>query len=61
MPGSASDVIFKIVTLFLVAMGVMAMFGKLTLPGRKSATQKCKKCGQYKIGKAGCACKKKGR
>ncbi len=28
-----SDVIFKIVTLFLVFMGVLAMFGKLRFPG----------------------------
>ena len=32
MPGSVCDVIVKIVILFLVFMGVMAMFGKLRVP-----------------------------
>ncbi len=34
--GSGSDVIFKIVTLFLVVMVVLAMFGKLRLPGAEA-------------------------
>lgn len=55
-PGSASDVILKIVTLFLVAIGVLAMFGKVNLPGRKAASLKCRKCGRYRIGKAPCDC-----
>ena len=33
--GSGSDVIVKIVILFLVAMGVLAMFGKLRYPGKE--------------------------
>ncbi|MGR3372371.1 hypothetical protein [Pseudooceanicola nanhaiensis] len=51
--------IVKIVILFLVAMGVMAMFGKLRLPrlpGRASA--KCPRCGRHRIGKGPCPCGK---
>lgn len=52
-------VIVKIVTLFLVAMAVLAMFGKLRFPGQKRlAAAKCKHCGKYKIGKGPCACRK---
>ena len=51
--------IFKIVTLFLVFMGVLAMFGKLRFPGQKRlASAKCPKCGRYKIGKGPCSCQK---
>lgn len=61
--------IFKIITLFLVGMAVMAMFGKLKFPkvgpklGRKLGAvtaRKCPKCGSYKIGKGPCHCLKKG-
>jgi hypothetical protein len=49
--------IFKIVTLFLVFMGVLAMFGKITLPGQKRLqSAKCRGCGRYRIGKGPCAC-----
>ncbi len=49
--------IFKIVSLFLVGMGVLAMFGKLTLPGAKRlADAKCRHCGKYSFGKK-CGCK----
>lgn len=51
--------IFKIVTLFLVGMGVLAMFGKLTYPGKKRLqSAKCPKCGRYSIGKGPCPCTK---
>ncbi|MEB8387732.1 hypothetical protein OO012_10865 [Rhodobacteraceae bacterium KMM 6894] len=51
--------IVKIVTLFLVAMGVLAMFGKLRFPGQKRlAAAKCPSCGKFKIGKGPCACRK---
>ncbi|GAA6163682.1 hypothetical protein NBRC116590_13860 [Pelagimonas sp. KU-00592-HH] len=51
--------IFKIVTLFLVGMAVLAMFGKLTYPGKKRLqSAKCPKCGRYKIGKGPCPCTK---
>jgi hypothetical protein len=57
--GSDCDVILKIVTLFLVFMGVLAMFGKLRFPGQKKlASAKCKKCGRYRIGRGPCVCEK---
>lgn len=57
--------IFKIITLFLVGMAVLAMFGKLKVPkiGPKLGSKKvktCAKCGSYKIGKGPCPCRKKG-
>ena len=55
----ASEVIFKIVTLFLVGMGVLAMFGKFTFPGQKKLQNaKCNRCGRFKIGRGPCACVK---
>ena len=57
MPVTASEMIFKIVTLFLVFMGVLAMFGKLRYPGQKRLqSAKCPKCGRFRIGKGPCAC-----
>jgi hypothetical protein len=50
-------VIAKIVVLFLVFMAVLAMFGKLRIPGAKRlASAKCPKCGRYRIGKGPCPC-----
>jgi hypothetical protein len=55
--GTGCDVITKIVVLFLVFMGVLAMFGKLRIPGAKRlANAKCRKCGRYRIGKGPCPC-----
>jgi hypothetical protein len=50
--------IFKIVSLFLIGMGVLAMFGKLRVPYRvKRLTHtKCNGCGKYTFGKP-CDCK----
>lgn len=54
-----SEVIFKIVSLFLVAMAVLAMFGKLKFPGQKKLESvRCPHCGRFKIGKGPCACGK---
>lgn len=51
--------IIKIVSLFLVGMVVLAMFGKLRFPGQKRlAAAKCGKCGKFKIGKGPCPCTK---
>lgn len=54
--------IAKIVVLFLVFMGVLAMFGKLRaprLPGRDKLTPKrCPDCGRFQIGKGPCPCRK---
>ena len=59
MRGLASDVIIKIVTLFLIAMGVLAMFGKLRFPGKaRLQSARCPSCGRYRIGKGPCPCKK---
>ncbi len=62
MRGLAFDVIIKIVSLFLIGMAVLAMFGKLRLPraGRRSSA-KCPACGRYRIGKGPCACGHGGR
>ncbi|MEC7259002.1 MAG: hypothetical protein VXW58_14410 [Pseudomonadota bacterium] len=49
--------ILKIVVLFLVGMGVLAMFGKLRLPGAKRlGSARCPRCNRYRIGKGPCAC-----
>jgi hypothetical protein len=57
----------KVVSLFLIGMLVLAMFGKLRLPKlpkrkpRKTieTAGKCHKCGAYKIGNNPCVCGKK--
>jgi hypothetical protein len=56
-------VIVKIVTLFLIFMVVLAMFGRLRIPGAQqlsklNAAKKCPKCGRFRIGKGPCACQK---
>ena len=59
MPVSASDVIVKIVTIFLIVIAVLAMFGRLRLrlPGLdRRAQAKCPRCGRHKIGKGPCPC-----
>ena len=59
---SGCNVILKAVTLFLIAMGVLAMFGKLRFPGqRRLDSAKCPRCGRFRIGKDHCPCEKKGR
>lgn len=57
---TGSDVISKIILLFLAFIAVLAMFGKFRIPGVKRLTgAKCPKCGRYRIGKGPCACKEK--
>ncbi len=52
---------FKLITLFLVAMMVLAFFGKLRYPGQtRIESMKCPKCGRFRIGSGPCACEKKG-
>lgn len=59
---TGSNVIAKIVALFLVFIAVLGMFGKLRFPGQKRlASAKCPKCGRYRIGKGPCTCKKGGK
>ncbi|WP_238363877.1 hypothetical protein [Mesobacterium pallidum] len=51
--------LFKIITLFLVFMAVLAIFGKLRFPGQKMIAQKrCPNCGRFRIGRGPCACGK---
>ena len=58
-PVLASEMIFKIITLFLVFMAVLAMFGKFRFPGQQRlANAKCRGCGRFRIGKGPCACGK---
>jgi hypothetical protein len=49
--------IIKVISLFLIGMMVLAMFGKLRLPkiGSKKV-KRCKKCGAHLIGKGACDC-----
>jgi len=57
--GSVSDVLFKIVAIFLVVIAVLGIFGKLRVPGaRKLAQKKCPRCGRYRIGRGPCSCGK---
>lgn len=47
----------KIVSLFLVFMAVLAMFGRLRLPSlRRSGRSKCPNCGRPRIGRGPCPC-----
>ncbi len=49
----------KIVTIFLVVIAVLAMFGKLRLllPRRiERLSKRCVGCGRYRIGKGPCPC-----
>lgn len=53
----------KVVSIFLIGMLVLGMFGKLRMPKiglkpRMKATKKCKKCGAYQIGDTPCNCRK---
>nr|WP_083834618.1 hypothetical protein [Oceanicola sp. S124] len=51
--------ILKVVILFLAVMAVLAMFGKLRVPGRPAPRRpggKCPKCGRHRIGKGPCPC-----
>lgn len=49
----------KVVLLFLIFMAVIAMFGRLRLPGgRRRLEAKCPACGRPRIGKGPCACGK---
>ncbi|WP_227445575.1 hypothetical protein [Cognatishimia sp. F0-27] len=51
--------IIKIVSLFLIGMGVLAMFGKWRVPGmQRLADARCKSCGRFRIGKGPCPCGK---
>jgi hypothetical protein len=49
----------KIVSLFLIVILGLAMFGRLRIgggPKRRTGTGKCPKCGRYRIGRGPCPC-----
>ncbi|MGR3757293.1 MAG: hypothetical protein ACU0AT_08735 [Tranquillimonas sp.] len=49
----------KLVSLFLIAMVALAMFGRLRFPGAKRlADLRCRSCGRYRIGRGACPCGK---
>ncbi len=55
----------KIILLFLIAMGALALFGRLRFPGplgkrSKLRPKTCPKCGRHLIGKGDCICSKEG-
>ena len=59
MRGLACDMMFKIVTLFLAFIALIAMFGKLHWLGvKRRPSLKCTTCGRYQIGRGACDCKK---
>lgn len=52
--------LIKGMTLFLVVMAVLAMFGRLRLPRQvKRGATRCPSCGRPKIGRGPCPCKTK--
>jgi len=57
--------IIKIVSLFLIFIAALAMFGRLRVPGRRggialgrSGSRKCPHCGRHRIGSGPCPCGK---
>ena len=55
--GLVSDMLFKVIFVFLAFMAVLAIFGKYRFPGQdRLAAAKCKGCGRYRIGKGSCSC-----
>ena len=52
--------ILKVVTLFLIGMAVLAMFGRLRLPGTRGAPRlgagRCRACGAPRAGRGPCPC-----
>ena len=53
----------KAVTLFLIVMVALALFGKLRVPGAKDAQKRlasvrCRDCGRFRIGRGPCPCGK---
>jgi hypothetical protein len=61
--------VIKAVSLFLVAILVLAMFGRLRLPGKggkggrkagPKTAKKCPECGSYILGDGPCACRGRG-
>lgn len=60
MEGLGFDMILKIVFVFLIGMIVLAMFGRMRLPGQKSLeAHRCQNCGRFRIGRSECDCREK--
>ena len=47
----------KIILLFLVAMAVLVLFGRLRFPPPIARPKTCGKCGRHLIGKGDCTCR----
>jgi len=61
MRASGFDPVAKIITLFLVVMAVLAVFGRLRFPGlgrgpKRLGAARCPACGRPRIGKGPCDC-----
>lgn len=55
----SDPMLLKIVSLFLVFIVVLGMFGKLSLLlPKKMRTAKCPTCGRHRIGQGACPCGK---
>lgn len=57
--------LFKIIILFFAFIAVLAMFGRVRMPGRlrgqgrdpdRLTARKCPKCGTFRIGRGPCPC-----
>ena len=58
---TGSDMLFKVIALFLAFMAVLSMFGRLRYPGKdRIESMKCPRCGKFRIGKSTCDCSRKG-
>ena len=57
--GTGCEMLLKIVSLFLIAMMVLGMFGKLRFPRPRLMAKKCKKCGTPMVGAGPCPCDKR--
>jgi hypothetical protein len=61
--GTVSDMLFKIIMVFLGLMALVALVGRALFPGalqrvlrKKSSAPVCTKCGRYLIGRMTCDC-----
>lgn len=56
--GLGSDMLVKVIVIFLTVMAMIGMIGKLLFPDRlpRLNGQRCKSCGKPRIGRASCAC-----
>jgi hypothetical protein len=60
---TVSDMLFKIILIFLGLMALVALVGRALFPGalpkvlrKKSSAPVCTKCGRYLIGRKTCDC-----